>query len=403
MDSIHRRVQEGRPDFGGPDSGSERCARGHQGTVCPNPDAIGHGWTLFHRDLGRGREQDGCSVCYDIRWIGTDDGIPDQPQADGRSDGGRAAEGCQKTPFGRDCNRGTAFYGARQDEALGSACQGRQLGTYDAVVAYWSHSVCDEPNFKSIWAARLEGLQAAFDLGLPTKSSFAPSPQRCGKRSGPRKVSFSDTIRLQFCAAESLLSASMDISEEAFNKWPAKPWSLRQRSISTPTQPPPHDALSFVMMGSALLHDSDEGSFVQVPPIKRLRNELPAPDWQALGRQGDHSDDDPDDGSSEHTAPSDDDHSSQRSTSSEPQEDTNSYNDGVVRTVLLYWRDNPAIHAQISSIHAEGQLAEIAEHLGIPRHELVQVYRVNVELPHIPTHITPLIVHHLNDFVPGEL
>ena len=402
MDPIHRGVQEGRPDIGGTDPGSERRARGHQGTVCSNSDAVGHGWTFLHRDLRRGREQDGCGICQDIRWFGADDGIPDQPQADGRSDGRRTAEGCQKTPSGRDCNRGLAFCRARQDEALGSACQGRQLGTFDAVVAYWSHSICDEPSFMSTWAARFEGLQAAFDLGLPTTASFTPSPQRCGKRSGPKKVSFSTTIRLQFCAAESLLSASMDLSEEAFNHWPAKPWSLRQRSISTSIQPHPHDALSVEMRGNALFHDSDEGSFVQAPPIKRLRNEHQVPDWQAFGRQGDHSDDDPDDGSSEHSTSSEADHSSQRSTSHEPQEDAISYNDGVVRTVLLYWRENPAIHAQISSIHAEGQLAEIAEHIGIPRHELVQVYRVNVDLPHIPTHITPLIVHHLNDFVPGE-
>ncbi|CAL1132126.1 unnamed protein product, partial [Cladocopium goreaui] len=209
---------------------------------------------------------------------------------------------------------------------------------------------------------------AAFDLGLPTTASFTPSPQRCGKRSGPKKVSFSTTIRLQFCAAESLLSASMDLSEEAFNHWPAKPWSLRQRSISTSMQPHPHDALSVEMKGNAFFHDSDEGSFVQTPPIKRLRNEHQVPDWQAFGRQGDHSDDDTDDGSSEHSTPSEADHSSQRSTSYEPQEDATSYNDGVVRTVLLYWRENPAIHAQISSIHAEGQLAEIAERIGIPRH-----------------------------------
>ena len=280
--------------------------------------------------------------------------------------------------------------------------EGRQLGALDAVVAYWSHSICDEPNFKSLWAARLEGLQAAFDLGLPFRASTTHTQRCCWKRSGPRKVSFSDTIRLQFCAADSLLSASMDISEEAFSKWPTKPWSLQQRSIPTSIQPPPHDALVPSNTGGVHLHDGDEGSFVQAHAIKRLRNEYQAPDWQAIGRHGDHHDEDSDDGSPDQSTSSDEENLSQRSTSSDPQGDASSYNDDAVRTVLLYWRDNPAIHAQIASIHVEGQLAEIAEHLGIPRHELVQVYRVNVDLQHIPAHITPLIVHHLNDFVPGE-
>ena len=50
-------------------------------------------------------------------------------------------------------------------------------------------------------------------------------------------------------------------------------------------------------------------------------------------------------------------------------------------TVLLYLRDNPAVHAQLSSRDIEGQLAEIAGVLSLPRHEIVHTYRANVALP----------------------
>ena len=404
MDPVNRGIQEGRPDPRGTDSGSKRCPHRHQGTVRPDAIADGHGWRYIHRDFGRGGEQNGCSIRENLRWFAADDGLFEQSQGDGRSDGGGAAKSVQAAASGRSCIRRSVFYGARQGEALGSACQGRQLGTSEAVVAYWSHSICDEPTFKSLWAARLEGLQAAFDLGLPSTAPLVRTPQCCGKRSGPRKVSFSNTIRLQFCAADSLLSASMDISVEAFSTWTEKPWSLHRLSISsfTTLQPSPHGDSFSQGRDEEVLYGDDEGSFVQAHAIKRLRNEFQQPDWPGFDQQDVHDAGDPDDGSTAHSTSSDNEHDSQRSTSPERVTESAPHRDGVVRTVLLYWRDNPAIHAQISSLDVEGQLAEIAEHLGFDRHDLVQVYRVNVELKYIPAHITPLLVHHLTDFVPGE-
>ena len=123
MESIHGRLQEGRPDPRGADSSRERSVGCHQGTACTNADAVGHGWNLLHRNLRRGGDQNGCSLCNDFRWAATNDGIPEQPQTDGRSNGGRAAEGCQETSIGWDNTRRAVFYGARQGEALGSACQ----------------------------------------------------------------------------------------------------------------------------------------------------------------------------------------------------------------------------------------------------------------------------------------
>ena len=81
-------------------------------------------------------------------------------------------QGGQTTlPWRRRSARRAVFYGARQDEALGSAyCLGHEHGTFNTALAYWTHSICDEPTFKSVWAASFEGLQAAFDLDLPLTS-----------------------------------------------------------------------------------------------------------------------------------------------------------------------------------------------------------------------------------------
>ena len=153
---------------------------------------------------------------------------------------------------------------------------------------------------------------------------------------------------------------------------------------------------------SMIFHASDEGSFVQSHAIKRARNEYQPPEWPDLAHPEAPNDDGPEDGVHEHSASSDSERSSQQSSSPEYRDDEVAHYAGASRTVLLYWRDHPAIHAQIYGRDVEDQLAAIAAHLGIERHDLVQVYRVNVELQHIPAHITPLVVHHLNDFVPGE-
>lgn len=403
MESINRGFQEGRPDSRGADSGSQGGVGGHQGAVRPDSDAAGRCWQRFYRNLGRGGEQDGRSIRKDFRWAAADDGLSEQSQGHGRPNGGGTTKSLQAATFG-SCGLGRgAFLRARQGEALGSACQGRQLGTSEAVVAYWSHSVCDEPYFKSVWAARLDGLQAAFDLGLSTHAPLKHTLQRCGKRSGPRKVSFSTTIRLQFCAADSMLSASMDISEEVLCNWPTKPWSLRQRSISTSTTSKPSlQGDSFSHGVEAYNRFDDEGSFVQAHAIKRLRNEFQPPDLPDFVQRDERGDADPHDDLSERSSSSYSEHSDLHPDLPGNDDGAHPHDEVAVRTVLLYWRDNPAIHAQISSSNTESQLSEIAEHLGFERHDLVHVYRVNVDLPHIPDHITPLLVHHLDDFVPGE-
>lgn len=60
---------------------------------------------------------------------------------------------------------------------------------------------------------------------------------------------------------------------------------------------------------------------------------------------------------------------------------------GAPWTSLLYLRDQPAVRAQITSNDVEAQLAEIAELLNLPRHDLINTYRVNVVLPDLPSHI----------------
>ena len=233
------------------------------------------------------------------------------------------------------------------------------------------------------------------------------SLRSCGKRSGPKKVSFSLKIQLQFCAAECMLCASMLMSEEAFSSWTSKPWPLRPRpvpntSVDMASQLVQHvrNALDDLYMGS---FDSDLGSLMQKPAILTWRNEYQPPEWDYAFPQRPLQGDDPtspsdSDGPSH---PSDDDSGGMRSTSPGREPTPETSHPGAPWTALLYLRDQPAVRAQITSNDVEAQLAEIAELLNLPRHDLINTYRVNVVLPDLPSHITPLL-HHIDDFVPGE-
>ena len=104
------------------------------------------------------------------------------------------------------------------------------------------------------------------------------SLRSCGKRSGPKKVSFSLKIQLQFCAAECMLCASMLMSEEAFSSWTSKPWPLRPRpvpntSVDMASQLVQHvrNALDDLYMGS---FDSDLGSLMQKPDQPSLHGAM---------------------------------------------------------------------------------------------------------------------------------
>ena len=116
---------------------------------------------------------------------------------------------------------------------------------------------------------------------------------------------------------------------------------------------------------SMIFHASDEGSFVQSHAIKRARNEYQPPEWPDLAHPEAPNDDGPEDGVHEHSASSDSERSSQQSSSPEYRDDEVAHYAGASRTVLLYWRDHPAIHAQIYGRDVEDQLAAIAAHLGI--------------------------------------
>ena len=113
---------------------------------------------------------------------------------------------------------------------------------------------------------------------------------------------------------------------------------------------------------------------MQAQVIKTLRNDFQPLNWLQVVKQYDE----PDDGSSSSADPG----GSSRSPGDDPDDMTptpSQHRSEVCHpepqgpwTGLLYFRDNPAVHAQLfcTDIEIDGQLTEISNILAMPRQEL---------------------------------
>ena len=256
----------------------------------------------------------------------------------------------------------------------------------EPVVLRWHHSILAERHFVSPWQASWKGLLAALEQGYVDAVPVRAPPARCGKRSSLKKVSFDPLLELAFAGGPSSQLVKIVMPADALCSWDDKPWKLRERRrkpVRFPVQV--HDPLDCGFTSPASL------SFVQQHAIVALRGETEQPDW-ALSMQEHFAPPVPDAGDPQ-ISPSSNPSESGRFTpqSIERQSSHSTSPSDTLQSVLIYPRDEPAVHAQVHWTHIEDVLNEIADILHRPRRDLVNAYEVSYRMPHMAQHVLPLV------------
>ena len=106
----------------------------------------------------------------------------------------------------------------------------------------WSHSICDEFDFKDPWTANHSAFCDAFDIGFVDKVTPQFRSQKSMTSSSTTKppaktVTFSSDVDVQFCSHDStFVTGEFRIDHSVLSTWTTKPWSLHQEIGVTPIE-----------------------------------------------------------------------------------------------------------------------------------------------------------------------
>ena len=389
MENVDRGLSERRCRSTGEDQDRQGIFGRCSGRIWSAAHAV---WTQrAHRDCGRRGQHCRRGGWQDQGEHGQHDAIPGRCEGESRYAVCRAGEGCQKaahrsTRWNWICIGAAAFWHARQDRALGSACLGQIEGVPQLKCIPWAHTVGDEWNFAATWEASMRGWLAAIECDEPLQGPGCCASLRT-RDTIRNRVTFSKELEVCFYSYHGLLGGQTKMLEAGLRHWEDKPWALRPRI----------DPSSRTRIAPGA--DQDEVSWMQTGKPKTMRGETEIPNWALV--MGQH-----------HQVPHHDDTNSEDQSGEERSEreegDEASYGDRSngeaqvdesLQSVILFHLDDPAVHSHVHWTHIEDVITEISVIMQVQRNQKRNIHELRWAPLDIPGHLAPLIVQ-LEDDIP---